>query len=165
MLLAGIVCLWTATSALRWAHALFFCDCNGIEPRADSAEWEELALAASVMDRDETTVRLPQIHGSARFSESNPPHHPWRIGGVGRVEIPDSPQEKGATARPAASPSLSTVRAWEKSAWSRSEGGRRRRRRRDRGLSPKCCEGVACSSTEDGLLHALRGNLGIAQAA
>ena len=34
-----------------------------------------------------------QIHGSAPFSEGNPHHPPSRIGGVGRVEIPDSPHE------------------------------------------------------------------------
>ena len=58
---------------------------------------------------------------------------------------------KGATARPAASPSLSVFRARGKSARSRSEGGRRQRRRRGRGLSQKCREGVACSPTKDGL--------------
>ena len=36
---------------------------NGIEPKADGPEWEELTLsvAASVLDRDETTARLRKL--------------------------------------------------------------------------------------------------------
>jgi death-on-curing protein len=36
---------------------------NGIEPKADSPEWEELtlAVAAGAIDRDETTQRLRRL--------------------------------------------------------------------------------------------------------
>jgi len=36
---------------------------NGIEPKVDGAKWEELtlAVAASILDRDETTVRLHHL--------------------------------------------------------------------------------------------------------
>ncbi|MCX6904392.1 MAG: type II toxin-antitoxin system death-on-curing family toxin [Verrucomicrobia bacterium] len=36
---------------------------NGIEPKADGPEWEDLmlAVAASVIDRDETTARLRKL--------------------------------------------------------------------------------------------------------
>ena len=42
---------------------LVFLRLNGIEPRPDAAEWEELtlAVAASVLDRDETTARLRKL--------------------------------------------------------------------------------------------------------
>ncbi|MBE7504151.1 MAG: type II toxin-antitoxin system death-on-curing family toxin [Verrucomicrobiales bacterium] len=42
---------------------LVFLRLNGIEPKADGPEWEELtlAVAASVMDRDETTARLRKL--------------------------------------------------------------------------------------------------------
>ena len=42
---------------------LVFLRLNGIEPRADGPEWEELtlAVAASVMDREETTARLRKL--------------------------------------------------------------------------------------------------------
>jgi death-on-curing protein len=39
---------------------IVFLRLNGIEPKADGPEWEELtlAVAAGTLDRDETTVRL-----------------------------------------------------------------------------------------------------------
>lgn len=42
---------------------IVFLRLNGIEPKADGAEWEELtlAVAASVIDRDETTERLRKL--------------------------------------------------------------------------------------------------------
>ena len=42
---------------------IVFLRLNGIEPGPDSAEWEALtlAIAASVLDRDETTVRLRKL--------------------------------------------------------------------------------------------------------
>jgi death on curing protein len=42
---------------------LVFLRLNGIEPKPDSSEWEELTLsvAASELDRDETTVRLRKL--------------------------------------------------------------------------------------------------------
>lgn len=42
---------------------IVFLRLNGIEPKADGSEWEELtfAVAASTIDRDETTVRLRQL--------------------------------------------------------------------------------------------------------
>ena len=42
---------------------IVFLRLNGIEPKPDSSEWEEmtLAVAASVLDRDETTVRLREL--------------------------------------------------------------------------------------------------------
>lgn len=42
---------------------LVFLRLNGIEPRADGPEWEEftLAVAASVMNREETTARLRKL--------------------------------------------------------------------------------------------------------
>jgi death-on-curing protein len=42
---------------------LVFLRLNGIEPKPDSTEWEELTLsvAASELDRDETTVRLRKL--------------------------------------------------------------------------------------------------------
>jgi death-on-curing protein len=42
---------------------IVFLRLNGIEPTTDSAEWEELtlAVASSVLDRDETTVRLRKL--------------------------------------------------------------------------------------------------------
>jgi len=42
---------------------LVFLRLNGIEPKPDGAEWEELtlAVAASVLDRDETTKRLRKL--------------------------------------------------------------------------------------------------------
>jgi death-on-curing protein len=42
---------------------IVFLRLNGIEPKTDSAEWEELtlAVAASDLDRDETTVRLRKL--------------------------------------------------------------------------------------------------------
>lgn len=42
---------------------IVFLRLNGIEPKADAPEWEELALAvaSSVLDRDETTARLRKL--------------------------------------------------------------------------------------------------------
>jgi death-on-curing protein len=42
---------------------IVFLRLNGIEPDPDSPEWEELtlAVAASVLDRDETTARLRKL--------------------------------------------------------------------------------------------------------
>ncbi len=42
---------------------IVFLRLNGIEPRFDGPEWEELALAvaASAIDRDETTMRLRKL--------------------------------------------------------------------------------------------------------
>ena len=42
---------------------LVFLRLNGIEPQRDGPEWEELtlAVAASVLDRDETTTRLRKL--------------------------------------------------------------------------------------------------------
>ena len=42
---------------------IVFLRLNGIEPKADGPQWEELtlAVAASTIDRDETTVRLRQL--------------------------------------------------------------------------------------------------------
>lgn len=42
---------------------IVFLRLNGIEPKPDSAGWEELtlAVAASVLDRDETTARLRKL--------------------------------------------------------------------------------------------------------
>jgi len=42
---------------------IVFLRLNGVEPRPDSSEWEELtlAIAASVLDRDEATVRLRKL--------------------------------------------------------------------------------------------------------
>ena len=42
---------------------IVFLRLNGIEPKTDAPEWEELtlAVAASVLDRDETTVRLRKL--------------------------------------------------------------------------------------------------------
>jgi len=42
---------------------IVFLRLNGIEPRSDGPEWEELALAvaASAIDRDETTTRLRKL--------------------------------------------------------------------------------------------------------
>ena len=42
---------------------IVFLRLNGIEPKADGAEWEELtlAVAASEMDRDEATQRLRKL--------------------------------------------------------------------------------------------------------
>jgi death on curing protein len=42
---------------------LVFCRLNGIEPNPDAPEWGELtlAVAASVLDRDETTARLRKL--------------------------------------------------------------------------------------------------------
>jgi death-on-curing protein len=42
---------------------IVFLRLNGIEPKADGSEWEELtlAVAASVIDREETTVRLRKL--------------------------------------------------------------------------------------------------------
>jgi death-on-curing protein len=42
---------------------IVFLRINGIEPKSDAAEWEELtlAVAASVLDRDETTARLRKL--------------------------------------------------------------------------------------------------------
>ena len=42
---------------------LVFLRLNGIEPKADGPEWEELtmAVAASAVDRDETTARLRRM--------------------------------------------------------------------------------------------------------
>ncbi|MEI7881552.1 MAG: type II toxin-antitoxin system death-on-curing family toxin [bacterium] len=42
---------------------IVFLRLNGIEPEPDSPEWEELtlAVAASVLDRDETTERLRKL--------------------------------------------------------------------------------------------------------
>ena len=42
---------------------IVFLRLNGIEPGPDSPEWEELtlAVAASVLDRDETTARLRKL--------------------------------------------------------------------------------------------------------
>ena len=47
---------------------LVFLRLNGLEPRPDGPEWEELtlAVAASEIDRDETTARLRQLLASAR---------------------------------------------------------------------------------------------------
>jgi len=43
--------------------SIVFLRLNGIEPKADGPEWEELALAvaASTIDRDETTARLRRL--------------------------------------------------------------------------------------------------------
>jgi len=42
---------------------IVFLRLNGIEPQSDAPEWEELtlAVAASVLDRDETTARLRKL--------------------------------------------------------------------------------------------------------
>jgi death on curing protein len=42
---------------------IVFLRLNGIEPKRDSQEWEDLtlAIAASAMDRDEATVRLRKL--------------------------------------------------------------------------------------------------------
>lgn len=42
---------------------IVFLRLNGIEPKADGPEWEELtlAVAASAIDRDETTARLRKL--------------------------------------------------------------------------------------------------------
>ena len=42
---------------------IVFLRLNGIEPKPDAAEWEELtlAVAASMLDRDETTARLRKL--------------------------------------------------------------------------------------------------------
>ncbi len=42
---------------------IVFLRLNGIEPKVDSPEWEELtlAVAASALDRDETTARLRKL--------------------------------------------------------------------------------------------------------
>ncbi|HXC34878.1 MAG TPA: type II toxin-antitoxin system death-on-curing family toxin [Candidatus Acidoferrales bacterium] len=42
---------------------IVFLRVNGIEPKADGPEWEELtlAVAASAIDRDETTARLRRL--------------------------------------------------------------------------------------------------------
>ena len=42
---------------------IVFLRLDGVEPRPDSSEWEELtlAIAASVLDRDEATVRLRKL--------------------------------------------------------------------------------------------------------
>jgi death-on-curing protein len=42
---------------------IVFLRLNGIEPKPDGPEWEELtrAVAASVLDRDETTARLRKL--------------------------------------------------------------------------------------------------------
>jgi death on curing protein len=42
---------------------IVFLRLNGIEPKPDATEWEELtlAVAASVLDRDETTARLRKL--------------------------------------------------------------------------------------------------------
>ncbi len=42
---------------------IVFLRLNGIEPKPDATEWEELtlAVAASVLDRDETTARLHKL--------------------------------------------------------------------------------------------------------
>jgi death-on-curing protein len=42
---------------------IVFLRLNGIEPKPDASEWEELtvAVAASVLDRDETTARLRKL--------------------------------------------------------------------------------------------------------
>lgn len=42
---------------------IVFLRLNGIEPKPDAPEWEELtlAVAASVLDRDETTARLRKL--------------------------------------------------------------------------------------------------------
>jgi death on curing protein len=45
------------------AACIVFLRLNGIEPSSDSSDWEELtlAVASSVMDRDETTKRLRHL--------------------------------------------------------------------------------------------------------
>jgi death-on-curing protein len=50
------------------ASAIAFLRANAIEPGGDSAEWEELMLdvAASRLDRENTTTRLRQLVGSPR---------------------------------------------------------------------------------------------------
>jgi death-on-curing protein len=42
---------------------LVFLRLNGIEPKADGPEWEKLTLdvAASIIDREETTARLRRL--------------------------------------------------------------------------------------------------------
>ena len=42
---------------------IVFLRLNGVEPKPDAPEWEEmtLAVAASVLDRDETTARLRRL--------------------------------------------------------------------------------------------------------
>ncbi len=42
---------------------IVFLRLNGIEPKADEPEWEELtlAVAAGTIDRDETTARLRRL--------------------------------------------------------------------------------------------------------
>ncbi len=86
----------------------------------------------------------PQIHGSARFSESDPHHHPWRIGGVGCVEISDSPQEgcggsAGGLALPFPRPCLGKIRSVAK------------RGRASPPAAPR--QGVLPSAHETGVLH------------
>ncbi len=82
----------------------------------DSKEQPGLPSLVRSFGCDPRFIPQTQIHGSARFSESNPPHHPWRIGGVGRVEIPDSPQEgcdgsAGGLALPFHRPCLRKIRS------------------------------------------------------
>lgn len=50
------------------AACLVFLRLNGIEPRADGPEWEKLVfdVAASVIDRDETTARLRKLFPKRR---------------------------------------------------------------------------------------------------
>lgn len=50
------------------ASAIAFLRVNAIEPAGDSAEWEQLMLdvAASRIDRENTTARLRQLVGSPR---------------------------------------------------------------------------------------------------
>ncbi len=74
-----------------------------------------LDLEREAEKADASDQREAQIHGSARFSESNP-HHPLRIGEVGRVEIPDSSHEgcdgsAGGLALPFHSPCLGKIRS------------------------------------------------------
>ncbi len=67
---------------------------------------------------------------------------------------------KNATARPAASPYLSIVHAWEKTSRLRSEGARRRRRRCCSSFNTKCCKNVPHFSVEDEFPYVLCGDLG-----
>jgi death-on-curing protein len=54
---------------------LVFLRLNGIEPKADGPEWEELALAvaASAIDRDETTARLRKLLPKERRKRESRP--------------------------------------------------------------------------------------------
>jgi len=100
-----------------------------------------------------------QIHGSAPFSESFLPHHPWRTGRVGRIGIPDSSQEgcHGSAGPECIRGTYRPRSTFPSSMLEENPLGREAREGADGRLSPTCCEGVACSSTEDGPSRLTRG--------